>query len=459
MSFKENNQDQLFLLPPSLHEFLPADHLAHVINEVVHELDLRELYDRYSDLGSSAYHPQMMLKVLFYGYAMGERSSRVIAHRLRSDVAYMYLSALQQPDFRTINRFRKENIDLLKGLFIQVVRLCREMGMVSVGRIAIDSTKLKANASYRRTKRSMDLHADIVAIEKEIESILRECEEIDSREDEQMGEDQSIYEVVPELKDKQQLREKLRKAREKLSERGAKEINLTDEEATTMLHWGYSAEPSYNGHIAVEESHGVLVAADLSNNPADYEALVDLLEETEKNIGEKQREVLGDSGYSSYENLRYLEEKTSLGIFQIRGWRVFVKERINILNLIEAGFSMMRSRRGIDCAGCERRLKCTKAESRSISQDPREFLMERMRTRLGTEEGKAKYGKRKYIVEPVFGDMKQNRNMRGLWLRGKREAKREFLIMCIAHNLKKIAKYLKAIPPSPELQPLIYSIG
>lgn len=155
----------------------------------------------------------------------------------------------------------------------------------------------------------MDLHADIVAIEKEIESILRECEEIDSREDEQMGEDQSIYEVVPELKDKQQLREKLRKAREKLSERGAKEINLTDEEATTMLHWGYRAEPSYNGQIAVEESHGVLVAADLSNNPADYEALVDLLEETEKNTGEKQREVLGDSGYSSYENFRYLEEK------------------------------------------------------------------------------------------------------------------------------------------------------
>ena len=96
MPFKEYNQDQLFLFPPSLHDFLPKDHLARVINEVVDELDLRELYDRYSDLGCTAYHPQLMLKVLFYGYAMGERSSRVISHRLSSDVAYMYLSALQQ---------------------------------------------------------------------------------------------------------------------------------------------------------------------------------------------------------------------------------------------------------------------------------------------------------------------------------------------------------------------------
>jgi len=130
VSFKEYNQDQLFLLPPSLHEFLPEGHLARVINDIVDALDLRELYDRYSDLGCSAFHPQMMLKVLFYGYATGERGSRVISHRLRSDVGYMYLSGLQQPDFRTINRFRKDNIDLLKGLFVQVVRLCREMGMV-----------------------------------------------------------------------------------------------------------------------------------------------------------------------------------------------------------------------------------------------------------------------------------------------------------------------------------------
>src|SRR5208337_4727058 len=129
MSFKEYNQDQPFLLPLSLHDFLPEGHLARVINVVINELDLRELYDRYSDVGCSAYHPLALLKTLFYAYATGERSSRVIAHRIKSDIAYMYLAALQQPDFRTVNRFRKDNVEVLKGLFVQVVRLCVGMGM------------------------------------------------------------------------------------------------------------------------------------------------------------------------------------------------------------------------------------------------------------------------------------------------------------------------------------------
>jgi transposase len=146
----------------------------------------------------------------------------------------MVLSALQQPDFRTINRFRKDNIDLLKGFFVQIVRLCRQMGMVSVGAIAIDGTKFKANASYRKTKRVPDLEEEIKAIDQQIESILKEGEEVDNREDDQMGEDQGLYEVASELKGKEKLKERLRRANEKLLAEGVKEINLTDSEATTM---------------------------------------------------------------------------------------------------------------------------------------------------------------------------------------------------------------------------------
>jgi transposase len=308
MPYKEYNQDQPFLLPLSLHDFLPEGHLAHLINEVVHELDLSEVYNRYSDLGCYAYHPQMMLKILFYGYAMGERSSRVLAHRLKSDIAYMYLGALGQPDFRTINRFRKDNIDILKGLFVQVVRLCLGLGMVSVGTIAIDGTKLKANASYRKTKKAADLEEDIAVIDEQIETLLKECEEEDKREDELMGEDKTPYEPGLELKDKQRLKEKLNQVKEKLSTRDTKEINLTDDEATTMLHKGYRPEPSYNGQIAVEENNGVIVAATLTDNPADYEALRELTEQTKDNTGERPKEILADSGLSSYENLQYLEE-------------------------------------------------------------------------------------------------------------------------------------------------------
>lgn len=470
MSFKEYNQEQPFLLPLSLHDFLPEGHLSCVVNEVVNELTLQELYDRYSELGCSAYHPQMMLKVLFYGYALGERSSRVIAHRLKSDVAYMYLSALQQPDFRTINRFRKDNIEILKGLFVQIVRFCKEMGMVSVGTIAIDGTKLKANASYRKTKRTADLDEEIAIIDKQIETILIESEETDQREDELMGEDRSIYEVSEELKDRRRLKEKLKKAKDKVLVNKAKEINLTDNEATTMLHKGYRPEPSYNGQIAVEDSNGVIVAATLTNNPADYEALKGLIEEAETNTGEIPQEVLADSGFSSYENLQYLEEKAIEGYMpdqkmeSIRKGTYkhpeFHKSRFTYneaddtytcpMGKLLAYKGLMKRHGKPDiriyrcdvCLVCDRRAECTKAEQRTISLDPREYLFEKMRVRLDTKEGKKKYGKRKYLVEPVFGDMKYNRNMRQLLLRGKLKAKGEFLMICIAHNIKKIAKYL-----------------
>lgn len=481
MSFKEYNQDQPFLLPLSLHDFLPDGHLSHVINDVVNDLDISVLYARYSDLGCSAYHPQMMLKALFYGYAMGERSSRILAHRLKSDVAYMYLSALQQPDFRTINRFRKDNIDILKGLFVQIVRLCVEMGMVSVGTIAMDGTKLKANASYRKTKKAADLDGDIATIDEQIGTILRECEETDKREDELMGED-SPYEVNPELRDKQRLKEKIKEAKEKLLAKRSKEINLTDDESTTMLHKGYRPEPSYNGQIAVEEKSGVIVAATLTNNPADYEALKELTEETEANTGNRHMEVLADSGFSSYENLEYLEAKDIEGYIpdqkmesirkgtykhpEFHKSRFRYDEAADIYTcpmgktLAYKGLMKRECQPDIRiykcnaCPGCARKQECTKAEYRAISLDPREYLMQKMRAKLDTKDGKAKYGKRKYIVEPVFGDMKHNRNMRGLLLRGKLKAKGEFLIMCIAHNLRKIARHITEMGYNPTLCPI-----
>lgn len=279
------------------------------------------------------------------------------------------------------------------------------------------------------------------------------------------------------------MRERLREAREKLSQRGAKEINLTDEESTTMLHRAYRAEPSYNGQVAVEESNGVIVAADLSNNPADYGALVELVEQVEDNTGEKPAEVLGDSGYSSYENLQYLEERGITGYIpdqRMESFRrgtsqhpEFHRSRFRydrgkdqyicpMGRLLPYQGSMKRKRkpevriyRCWDCPECGCKSDCTRAAYRRISVDPREHLMEKMRTRLETPEGRKKYSKRKYIVEPVFGDMKFNRKMGGMSLRGKLGARGEFLIMCIGHNLRKIAKYLSHTPPGPGLQPLM----
>lgn len=470
MSFKEYNQDQPFLLPLSMHDFLPESHLVRVINTVINELDLRELYDRYSDLGCTAYHPQALLKTLFYAYATGERSSRVIAHRLKSDIAYMYLAALQQPDFRTVNRFRKDNAEILKGLFIQVVRLCVGMGMTKMGMIAIDGTKLKANASYRKTTKTAELDEQIAEIDRQIEAILKESAETDRCEDEQQGSDGNVYKVPEMLEDKEKLRERLRQAKEALKESGSKEINLTDREAVTMLHKGYRPEPSYNGQIAVDGDSGVIVAAVLTDNPADYSGLVELIEQTEENTGSVPKEVLGDSGFSSYDNLSYLEERGIDGyipdqkIESIRKGTCkhpeFHKSRFSYdeaadtytcpmgqtlaykTTMKRPGHSDIRLYKCEACAECSRKSECTRAEHRQISLDALEHLMQRMTEKLKTPEGRRKYGKRKYTVEPVFGDIKYNRNMRILHLRGKLKATGEFLLMCITHNLRKIAKHL-----------------
>lgn len=245
----------------------------------------------------------------------------------------------------------------------------------------------------------------------------------------------------------------------------------------TMLHRGFRAEPSYNGPIAVEEDNGVIVAATLTNNPADYEALGELIEQTEAIIGASPERVVADSGFSSHENLFYLEEKDIAGYIpdqkmeSIRKGTCqhpeFQKSRFTYNEgkdsyicptgkvLLYKGLMRRKGKPDIrvyrctDCPQCNRKGECTKSKYRMVIRDPREFLMQKMRNRLASPEGRRLYSKRKYMVEPIFGDMKYNRNMRGTL-----KAMGEFLLMCIAHNLRKIAKYLIGRVPHPIVSPI-----
>ncbi len=164
--FKDYRQDQHFLLPPSLDEFIPENHEVRIINDMVGSLDLSSLRDKHSGGGSPAYDPAMMLKVLIYAYSLGIYSSRKMVRELKTDTAFMYLSAMQCPDFRTLCLFRSANTDVLPEIFVEVVRLCASLGMVKLGHIAIDGTKLKANASVRRSLRKDEL-------EKEIDRVIK----------------------------------------------------------------------------------------------------------------------------------------------------------------------------------------------------------------------------------------------------------------------------------------------
>jgi len=177
--FKEYRQDQNFLLPPSLDEFVPDDHGVRIINDVVDAMDLSLLLDKYEGGGAPAYHPVMMLKVIIYAYSLGIYSSRRIARELKTDTAFMFLSGLQYPDFRTICFFRAKHADVLPELYVEVVRLCASLGMVGLGHIAIDGTKLRANASLRQSRDRDGLEKEIECIKEQMKQMIQAAAKID----------------------------------------------------------------------------------------------------------------------------------------------------------------------------------------------------------------------------------------------------------------------------------------
>jgi transposase len=270
------------------------------------------------------------------------------------------------------------------------------------------------------------------------------------------------------------LKQRLEQARERLVTEGRKQINLTDADATVMLHRGKVPLPSYNGQIAVEESRGVIVAATVSTSPADQSAVVELVEQTQKNTGETPQRVLADSGFSSAENLQYLEDHQMEGYIPDQKLESIQRGTHQHLEFHKSRFSYQvamdqytcpqgetlgywktdsstgaRIYRTFRCLGCINRFACTKSTLRTISRFPHEEVLVRRQKRMQSPEGQLLYGKRKTMVEPVFGHLKHNLKYRDLLLRGKFKATGEFLLMCIGHNLQKMTRYLSRIPPSP----------
>ena len=207
--FKKYDQKQQFLLPLNLEEFVSEDHISRVINELFDVFDISAIESTYSEKGCPAYHPRLLLKILFYRYMISIRSSRKVDDMTQTDTAFMYLAAMQKPDFHTICRFRSNHLDAIKKIFSQVVTLCKEMDLIGSS-ISIDGTKVKANASSRQSKSSD-------AIEKEIDKILRESIETDEREDEIYG-DSTPYRMPEKLVDKKYRLEKIKAAKKKMDE-------------------------------------------------------------------------------------------------------------------------------------------------------------------------------------------------------------------------------------------------
>ena len=413
--------DQQLLLPAALQDWLPDDHLAYFISDVVDQLDTSEVTARYERerRGGPPYHPRMMVKVLLYGYCVGVASSRRIAQRLHEDIAFRVLAANNTPDFRTISDFRKNNLDALSGLFIQVLALCQRAGLVKLGHVALDGTKVKANASKHKAMsygRMKEREAQLAA------------EVADDEEDRRYGKDKRGDELPEELAFREGRLEKIREAMaaleaeaqataEQAEAEGSKrpgvpddkaQRNFTDTESRIIpAPGGKDFLQGYNCQAVVDSAHQVIVAARATNQTSDKQQAAAMMEETIDNVGAVPREVSADAGYYS---AKAVDELYALGV--------------------DPFVAPEQTRHG--------RVVPPAPRGRIPSHlSPRD----RMRRKLQTRRGRQRYALRMQTVEPVFGQIKQGRGFRQFLLRGLEKVNGEWSLICTGHNLLKLFRF------------------
>lgn len=431
-TYRPYHPEQTLLLPPSPRDWLPEDHLAYFISETVDILDLKAFYAHYEGDGrrNSPFDPRMMVKVLLYGYATGTFSSRKMARRLHEDVAFRVLCAENFPAHRTIAEFRERHLAEFGFLFLQVVQIAREAGLARMGTLAVDGTKVKASASKHKAMSYARMKREEQRLGAEIAELLARATQTDAEEDARYGVEVRGDELPEELRRREQRREKLQQAVQRLHERQAeedrakgrreeprppgtpgrapkrefgepgdkKQDNFTDPQSRIMkTSSGY--EQCYNAQIAVDGESRLILAASVTQNAADRNELLPLVEEIHCQTGQVPAVVLADAGYRSEENFRQLEE---------RSVRAFV--------------SLGREGKALSA-------------SSSLTALPATL---RMKARLSLPEGRKLYAKRKGIVEPVHGWIKAVLGFRQFSLRGLKKVTGEWMLVCLALNLRQL---------------------
>ena len=314
-TFRPYSPDQLLLLPPSLREWLPADHPVYFVNDLVETLDLAPILSSYGEeRGFPPYHPVLMTKLIVYGYVRGMRSARKMQSAGLEDVAFRILAAGQAPDFRTIATFRARHLEALEGAFAQVLHLCREAGLVKLGHVAVDSTKVRANASKHKAMSFARMQEEEKKLRSEIRSWFEECAEVDAAEDELYGVDKTGDELPAELADPRRRRQKIQAAKAALEaeaqatgEEPKAQRNFTDPDSCIMLSSDKAFIQAYNCHAAVNADSQVLLLAQVSQTAADQGQLLPLVEPVTLDQGVAPQMVSADAGYWKESEVELLE--------------------------------------------------------------------------------------------------------------------------------------------------------
>jgi transposase len=376
--------------------------------------------------GQPPYDPRMMTKVLVYGYCVGVFSSRRIERRLVEDIAFRVLAAGNQPDFRTISDFRKIHLKTLEGLLEQVLKIALEAGAMKIGRVALDGTKVKANASKHKAMSYDRMQEKEKQLRAEVRQLLEQAEAADTEEDKRYGKDLRGDELPSELQRRQSRLNKIReakraleaRAREKAAAEGADpgqarpkdkdQYNFTDPESRIMMGSDGFVQ-AYNAQAAVEPELQLIIGQTVTTAANDKEQLLPMMDTVEQQSGQRPEEVLADSGYCSEKNLEQLDSDED-------------PER-RVIGYV----ATERHKHGEYKEPCPRG-PLPKGASR----------VDRMRRKLKTKAGKAVYAARKAIVEPVFGQIKQARGFRQFLLRGINKVRGEWSLLCLTHNILKL---------------------
>ena len=438
--FREYEPDQILILPPALNDWLPKDHLCHFISDAVDHADLSDMLGSYKEeRGKPPYSPVMMTKVWLYAYSQGVRSSRRIEKALYEDVGFRLLSGNQQPDYWTLSNFRRRHHKALGDLFVGSVKMAQKVGMVQLGQVAFDGTKIKANASKHSAMSYDRMVKEEERLKAEVERYLSEADATDDKEDSEFGAARGD-ELPEKLSTPEKRLKAIRKAKADL-EKEAKEKaaaeqeerrknaegenrdfkprkdpedakpdpkaqrNFTDPESRIMGS-NKAFVQGYNAQAGVDADSQIIVAADLTNQSGDCRHLPDLLDQVKENTGAVPEDVLADAGYYSEENVNAVTG---------HGSNAFIPPQ-----------------------------KVPHSEWRNPAQPPRGRIpksatpKERMMRKLRTKAGRAKYRKRMTSVEPVFGQIKEGRGLRQFLLRGQEKVRSLWRLDCAVHNLLKM---------------------
>jgi len=445
--FKPYHPNQLLLLPPDMKDWLPDDDLVYFIMEMLEQLDLGTIYDSYDGTkgGQPAFDPKMMVGLLLYAYCVGLPSSRKIEKATYHRVPFRVLTADQHPDHDTIAEFRKRHLKALSGFFVQILRLCQKVGLVKLGHVSLDGTKVKANASKHKAMSYGRMEKKAEELEAEVRRLLREAQAVDDAEDALYGKGKRGDELPEELRFKQKRLEKIKEAMESLEQeakteaqakrkemaerdqalkeqgkkrRGKKpkatreepdpkaQRNFTDADSRIMKDSASkSFEQGYNCQVAVDDKSQIIIASGLTQQSNDKQQVKPMVEAIKDNTGgSKPRKVSADTGYFSESNIEYLE------VERIDGYLATGKHKHTDIT---------------ESAPCGR-----------IAKDATK--KERMARKLRTKKGRETYSKRKQIVEPVFGQIKEVRGFRRFLLRGLENVTGEWDLICLTHNVLKL---------------------